>query len=689
MKRISILLLSLFLFLISAVWLHAQMPAPPSNVQRIIPHFPRKPSVPPVTFPVRRAEVARLPLVAPNVVWVTCPPDAAALGALCGNVPVPLDRRHPNQGTISINFEIYQHSGATLESAILGNFGGPGGTTTGSRGGFLSIFGSNLDVHDLLLIDDRGRGLSGTINCPDLQNGTAPFDQGVAECAAQLGSAASRYGTGDIAEDTEAVRAALGYDKVDYYGGSYGGADVTAYATRFGEHLRSIILDAPFGTPAIDETRFVFDRYRTHAEIPTTSRQCQRSPLCSVDHPFPEAELNALVWTVRMKPVTGKAYNTSGNLVQVRVDEEALLNYVIDNPTGVFLSTGEVLAAAVSLWRGDSTPLLRLGAEGYFPVNPNYGDPTGFSAGAYLATGCVDVKQPYEWSSPVSQRMEQLDEAVSELPLWYFNPFSKQVSTGLVFSYGGVNEGRGCLNWQKPTPSAPIALPHALYPPTPTLVLTGDLDRRVPHDEVSKVAALFPNSTLVSVTEAGHETVNWGQCPIYLASGFLETLSVPDTTCAKSPETVWPSVGRFPLYAKDARPAQADSSGTNKIRIQEEKVVSVAVATAVDAIQRSIINNNNGNGFGLRGGTFHTDYSSTWTITLTDCAFAKDVIVNGTIQWYGDNSLDAELTVSGTGTAGGTLSVKGGWLVFGGPLGNFSVTGTLGEKQVAVLVPEA
>jgi hypothetical protein len=116
----------------------------------------------------------------------------------------------------------------------------------------------------------------------------------------------------------------------------------------------------------------------------------------------------------------------------------------------------------------------------------------------------------------------------------------------------------------------------------------------------------------------------------------------------------------------------------------------VAVATAVDAIQRSIINNNNGNGFGLRGGTFHTDYLPTgWTITLKDCAFAKDLIVNGTIQWYGDNSLDAELTVSGTGTAGGTLSVKGGWLVFGGPLGNFSVTGTLGEKQVAVLVPEA
>jgi pimeloyl-ACP methyl ester carboxylesterase len=45
---------------------------------------------------------------------------------------------------------------------------------------------------------------------------------------AQLGTTASRHGTGDIAKDTDAVRAALGYDKVDYHGGSYGGEDVTA-----------------------------------------------------------------------------------------------------------------------------------------------------------------------------------------------------------------------------------------------------------------------------------------------------------------------------------------------------------------------------------------------------------------------------------------------------------------------------
>jgi pimeloyl-ACP methyl ester carboxylesterase len=684
-------MLFLLMSLLLGQILQAQIPIPQQILRRPIPHSPVKQVTTAAAPLVRQPEA--MPLLKPlanNVVQVTCSADAQGAGAsMCGYVNVPLDRQHPKKGTIGIYFEQYLNSsGGPAVSAILGNFGGPGSTTTGNRGSFLAFFGADLDVHDLLLIDDRGRGLSGTINCPDMQNGTASFDQGVAECAAQLGAAASRYGTGDIAEDTDAVRAALGYELIDYYGGSYGGADVNAYATRFGQHLRSIVLDAPVGKPYLDETRFAIEWYRTHAEVPTVTRQCKRSPLCSVDHPFPQADLEGLVLSLQLKPVTGEAYDANGTLVQVTMDEKALLNYVLDNPTGYFLSTGEVLAAAQSLWRGDTRPLLRLGAEGYFPINPNYGDPTGFSAGAYLATSCVDVEQPYAWSSPIPQRMVQLDDAVSALPFWYFAPFSREAPTGVVFSYGAINGGRGCLNWEKPTPSSPVFPLNPIFPVAPTLVMSGDLDRRVPYAEVSQVAAMFPNNTLVSVAGAGHETVFWGQCPAYLASSFIETLQVPDTTCAKSPETVWPSVGRFPLYARNAQPAQPDSSGLNQIGTQEEKVVSVAVATVVDALQRSIIGF--GNGVGLRGGTFHTDYGVTqWTTTLTNCAFSTDVFVNGTINWYGDNSLKADLTVSGPGTAGGSLTVTGGWLVFGGPLGNFSITGTLGGKQVAVVVPEA
>lgn len=136
------------------------------------------------------------------------------------------------------------------------------------------------------------------------------------------------------------------------------------------------------------------------------------------------------------------------------MDEDALVNFVIDNPTGLFLSTGEVLAAGQSLWQGDPAPLLRLGAEGYFPFDyGDSGDPTIYSVGAGMATACVDVKEPWEWSDPVSERALQYADAVSDLPPWYFAPISKSVATGELFSFFG----RDCLHWQKPTPSSPIA----------------------------------------------------------------------------------------------------------------------------------------------------------------------------------------------------------------------------------------
>ena len=49
-----------------------------------------------------------------------------------------------------------------------------GPSTTANRDYLQYLFANNLDVHDLLHVDDRGRGLSGAIDCPELQHGTVP-----------------------------------------------------------------------------------------------------------------------------------------------------------------------------------------------------------------------------------------------------------------------------------------------------------------------------------------------------------------------------------------------------------------------------------------------------------------------------------------------------------------------------------
>jgi pimeloyl-ACP methyl ester carboxylesterase len=678
MKCIGKLLLVLY---VSAALAQAQTPRHAPDT----PTFPRTPLAPQIARPQSQSlRTLALPALktAATVTPAACPEPTASL---CGFIPVPLDREHPNGTQIQIYFELYPHTGGgTAESAILVNFGGPGVATTIAERDFAQfLFAPNLDVHDLLLIDNRGTGLSTAIDCEELQHGTAGFAKSEGDCASQLGVAASRYATGDIAEDMEAVRVALGYDQVDYYGASYGGADATAYAARYGDHLRSAVLDAPLSTPGMNELLRL--HFRTHADPRMVRLDCLRSPLCSADQSDPDDTLAGLIKSIQQHPVEGDSHDASGNPVHVRIDEDALLNFVITYPAGAFVNTGEILASAKALKNGDSAPLLRLDAEGFFTLVGDSGDPTIVSAGDFYANGCMDAIEPWDWSKPISERMEQYDEAVADLPSDYYAPFSKSAPTGILFS----DIGRQCFWWQRPTAPSPIVPPHATFPHTPTLVLDGDMDNRVPYEETNEVAELFPNSTAVIVEEAGHETVGWTQCARNLVAQFIENLQPGDTSCANTPETVWPAVGRFPFLVADARPAEVDSSGTNQIGLAERKTVSVAVAAAFDALQRSLIGS--GSGVGLRGGAFQTVFGGATffsTTTLTNCSFSTDLIVNGTLNWGYDNSIVADLTVSGPGTAGGSLHITGFW-ENPGPVGKFSVTGTLGGKQVAVLVPEA
>jgi len=69
---------------------------------------------------------------------------------------------------------------------------------------------------------------------------------------------------------------------------------------------------------------------------------------------------------------------------------------------------------------------------------------------------------------------------------------------------------------------------------------------------------------------------------------------------------VWPALGRFPLRAADARP-QIDPDGTMNGET-ERRVVTVAVATVIDALKRTSIGDH---GSGLRTGTFESSFDAT------------------------------------------------------------------------------
>jgi pimeloyl-ACP methyl ester carboxylesterase len=621
-----------------------------------------------------------------GVVNDACPPSPA--GATCGHVDVPLDRANPAAGTLPIAFQLYRHTGQRpAKSAVVVDTGfALAGTTIGSREKLVPLFASVRARHDIVLVDPRGRGRSGAIDCPALQHGTAPSTEAASACAEQLGDAAQRYGLGDIAKDIDAVRAALGYEKIDYYGLSYGGGDIAAYATRFGEHLRSIVIDAPWGPPQQEADKVGRDAAKAQALLRRVDVVCKGSTNCSSLQPDPGKRMRELVRRLRRTPLTGTARDAEGTEHKVRIDPGFLINRVMQAQPAPFINSGELAAAADALRNGDDAPLLRLAAENDPPVLSDSGEPTGFSYGGFAATFCIENRYPWSPGASLSDRLQQWDATVNAAPDPPFAPFrAAEVLRNELDAYNV------CMGWPGPTTATLTVEPGAHYPRVPALVLGGDLDTVTP-DSVREMADLFPGSTHVSVAGAGHGALLDSPCAVALAAEMIATLKVTDTSCAATSPKVYPGVGRFPQTAADSPPATASSGGGSATE-SDLRVTRVAVDTAVDALKRSMSGSGERDGVGLRGGTFHTEYGTpAWTTTLKGARYARDVAIDGTIHWTpngpAEGALEAELTIDGPGQHDGTVQVTGAWLAQGSakPL---SIEGTLGGRTVKATVPSA
>ena len=168
-------------------------------------------------------------------------------GAVCGTIKRPLG----NGRTIPIAFRWYRAPKPTLPP-IVAVEGGPGYPSTGSRYEYRGIFGPLLKHRDLLLVDNRGTGDSGLIDCPGVQgfagrtSGPA-FARRARNCARTIDrrfgrGASGRFATAYAVDDLAAVIRALKLPKVDLYGDSYGSWFAQDFAAR---HPRAAALADP------------------------------------------------------------------------------------------------------------------------------------------------------------------------------------------------------------------------------------------------------------------------------------------------------------------------------------------------------------------------------------------------------------------------------------------------------------
>ncbi|WP_343600703.1 alpha/beta hydrolase [Mycobacterium sp.] len=211
----------------------------------------------------------------PQLSWGTCNRFLDDTGdiptAQCSTLAVPVDYGNPGAAQAQLAIIRIPATGPRIGSLLI-NPGGPGGSAVDTVAGMGAALGDTEIARrfDLVGFDPRGVGHS----TPALRCQTdAEFDAyrreplvdyspaGVAHieqihqqlarrCADRMGPAfLANAGTASVARDMDLVRQALGDDQVNYLGFSYGTALGTAYLARFGDHVRTMVLDG-----AIDPT---------------------------------------------------------------------------------------------------------------------------------------------------------------------------------------------------------------------------------------------------------------------------------------------------------------------------------------------------------------------------------------------------------------------------------------------------
>jgi len=591
--------------------------------------------------------------------------------AYCGSVVVPLDRTGATPGTLEIHFEYYPRSDTSRPAlpTIVAHEGGPGYSTTASRDLYLDLYRPMMTRRALLLVDERGTGLSGALYCPEAESYEGDLSANAAACAERLGDSADLYTTAAAAEDMVAVLDELAIDRIDLYGDSYGSFFAQTFAVRHPEYLRSLVLDATYPIEGLDPW------YHT-----TTQRLrenlglfCARSlPTCEEDPGEMVALTRQVVRSLRSDPVTTTAPDGAGSIATVTLTPRRLLDTLLftDVTPGY---VREYPAAARAFIHGNALPLARMVAEALGPststaTRPGHYPPPkpppnsalrGWSEGAYLAYSCNDY--PFLWNEedPIPQRRQQFRAAIDALPPGTMAPWTNAewaASTFFAYDY--------CIEWPAPKVAEPPLPSGGRSPDVPTLVLNGDLDLRTDVYQAREVAANFPNATYVEVPNYGHVTSVFevDHCPSVIVRRFVRTLD-PGTTSCVDEISEHRVVRRFAERVAQT-PQAAVASTADRSTPRDRRVAYATVETIADVIDRwyAIPGYTGTSLYGGQFSMFNTAglpvSSQTWNLKLNRLRWTSDLAVTGTGSMpRGAGTAVMTMKVKGAGTDVGQLTI--------------------------------
>ncbi len=242
--------------------------------------------------------------------------------ALCGVIQRALDPARPQGVQVDVHFAVLPALARNkLPDPMFFFAGGPGQSAIEIAATVGALLGRFTNRRDIVLIDQRGVGKSAPLVC-DADDPARPLAEQFdpervraqqARCFEQLKALPYgdlRFFTTTIAmADAEAVRAALGAEKINLVGGSYGTRAVLEYQRQFPQQVRRAVIDGVAPPDMVLPASFSSDN---QAALDALFVACEQDKGCAAREPQLAQRWRALLAALPravtlVHPLTGRS----------------------------------------------------------------------------------------------------------------------------------------------------------------------------------------------------------------------------------------------------------------------------------------------------------------------------------------------------------------------------------------------
>ncbi len=452
------------------------------------------------------------PAPRPSITFHPCDLGYTSSSAQCGTLRVYENRAAQSGRMIDLRVAVAKALDPNpAPDPIFYLAGGPGSAATEEAATGQQISPSLRTNHDLVFVDQRGTGGSNQVHIPsdgpDLSGLTseqadARVREWVAQALKKMDMDPRFYTTSMAMDDLDEVRQALGYDKINLVGFSYGAIAAQYYLRQHESHVRTVWLG---GGSLLDTPLDELWARNSQRALDSIFDRCQADPACHQAFPNVRAEFSDLMARLAAQPVTLK-YTSEG--------KDGTVNLTADYFAGFIRNMTKKAENGAKLPRlihrtyqdNDWQEITRLIESG---VGPEWWSD--------LMMDRV-IRCSEKWAAFDPDAVARLGEG-SYIKAW---DMSLAQTTAMSCKYtprGETPEG------QSPQPGSQV----------PVLIWNGQADATCPPENMAGAKTLWPNSLALVAPYQGH---NWENsyvttCYFSVMDQFIQSGSVEglETNC--------------------------------------------------------------------------------------------------------------------------------------------------------------